>query len=258
MTTDATSRFTTRPDPLALRPQAAQEEALARLHYAVDNRLKLVLLFGPPGCGKTFVLQSFAAQLRPRATAVAYSCLLGLEPRELAWSLLSQWGRRPEGTEDAAKLWRELRDQLVELRYEARPTAVLLDNLDAASPETMLFVQRLANADPAADSPLTMIGTLDWLSRSRLPKRLLDQADLRIDLEPWNPDETTAYLNAAEVPAPQFAGDAAARVHDLTDGLPRRINQLARLAVIAAEGQGLSAIDAEMIEAVQNELGLRR
>lgn len=256
MPIDVTTRFTTRPDPQTLRPQAAQEEALARLHYAVDHRLRLVLLFGPPGCGKTFVLQAFEAQLRERGAAVAFACLVGREPRELAWSLLTQWGRRPDGTEDAARLWRELTDQVVELRYEARPTAVLLDNLDAGTPETMLFLQRLANADPAADSPLTLIGTLDWLSRSRLPKRLLDQADLRIDLEPWNPDETAEYLNAAE--APQFAAEATTRLHQLTDGLPRRINQLARLAVIAAEGQGLSTIDAEMIEAVQAELGLRR
>ena len=237
------------------RPQPAQQEALARMRYAVDHRWRLVLLFGPPGCGKTVVQRGFVAEVRQQGTPVAFVSLLGTSPSEVAWSILADWGRNPPPTCELSHAWRELSDQLTEFRYQQQPAVLVGDDTDLATPETLLFIQRVL----ATESPPTMILALDWLSRSRLPRRILEQADLRIDLEPWSPEETAKALlpiPGNELATPLTAA-AVSRVHDLADGLPRKILQLAELARIAARGQDLACIEPETIEQVKQELAVR-
>lgn len=237
------------------RPQPGQQEALARMHYAVDHRWRLVLLFGPPGCGKTVVQRGFVGEVRQQGKPVAFVSLLGSAPSEVAWSILADWGRNPPPSLELSHTWRELSDQLTEFRYQQQTAVLVGDDADMATPETSLFIQRLL----ATESPPTMILALDWLSRSRLPRRILEQADMRIDLEPWSPEETAKALlptQGNELVTPFTAG-AVTRVHDLADGLPRKILQLAELARIAASGQSLACIEPETVEQVRHELSVR-
>jgi hypothetical protein len=46
------------------------------------------------------------------------------------------------------------------------------------------------------------------------------------------------------------------RIHELSDGIPRRVKQLAELALLAAAGQELRMIDAETVEGAYYELGI--
>ena len=56
--------------------------------------------------------------------------------------------------------------------------------------------------------------------------------------------------------AATFTPDALARLHELTDGVPRHINQVAELALLAAAGQGLELVDVHTIETVFDELSV--
>jgi type II secretory pathway predicted ATPase ExeA len=53
---------------------------------------------------------------------------------------------------------------------------------------------------------------------------------------------------------PAFTDDAMVRLHELCDGIPRRVIQLANLALLAGAGQRLSQVDAETIESAFREL----
>ena len=72
-------------------------------------------------------------------------------------------------------------------------------------------------------------------------------------------DETSAYVKASE-PAgrstPAFNDAALARLHELSGGIPRRVQQLADLALLAGAGQNLGQIDVEVIDTVIGELGV--
>jgi hypothetical protein len=46
------------------------------------------------------------------------------------------------------------------------------------------------------------------------------------------------------------------RLQDLSFGIPRRVNQLADLSLLAAAGEGLRLVDAATVEAVCHELGI--
>ena len=56
--------FATRLDPRFFHPSPTHEEALARLHFLVDDGRRLGLLSGSRGSGKSLLLQVFARQIR--------------------------------------------------------------------------------------------------------------------------------------------------------------------------------------------------
>ena len=89
---------------------------------------------------------------------------------------------------------------------------------------------------------------------------MLGLADLRIDIEPWGRDETEKYLRASLAQAgcrtAVFAEPALARLQELSHGIPRRINQLADLALLAGAGQDLPQIGPEVVESAYRELSV--
>jgi type II secretory pathway predicted ATPase ExeA len=93
----------------------------------------------------------------------------------------------------------------------------------------------------------------------RLPGRLLELADLRIDLEPWEPADTSHYvskaLERAGATSEIFTDDALRHLHDRCQGVPRRVIQLASLALLAGAGQQANQIDAEIVARANHELG---
>ncbi|HEY4759151.1 MAG TPA: hypothetical protein VIH42_01085, partial [Thermoguttaceae bacterium] len=50
-----------------LQRSPTHEEALARLHFLVDNQRRLGLLMGPSGSGKSLVLEAFAGAMLRRS-----------------------------------------------------------------------------------------------------------------------------------------------------------------------------------------------
>ena len=93
-----------------------------------------------------------------------------------------------------------------------------------------------------------------------LGRQLLELAELRIDVVPWEQSDTEDFLNSSLVHAgrqsPTFADPAVALIHQLSGGIPRRITQLADLALLAGAGAELQQIDAETVESVYHELGV--
>lgn len=236
------------------------EEGLARLEFLLEQRRRLGLLMGGAGSGKSLLLEVFATQVRQQGFPVAKLSLLGLEPLEVVMELAVQFALNPRRDCSLAALWRLLLDRISEFQYQQLPTVVLLDDADRASQGVLLHVTRLAQHDLTCDSRLTMVLTGRQERMGRLGESLLELAELRIDLATWQPKDTESYVKASLVHAgrnePVFDPAAVARLHDLAHGVPRRVNQLADLALLAGAGQGLHKIDAGTVESVYAELGV--
>jgi type II secretory pathway predicted ATPase ExeA len=236
------------------------EEALARLHFLVDCRRRLGLLLSAPGCGKSFVLEVLAGELRRAGSQVAKVSLLGFEPAEFLWGLARGWGLNPEVSTSSAELWRQIIDRLAEHRFEQLASVALIDDADEASPQVLAQVVRLAQSQTSSDARLTIVVSSRTANLAQLSGRLLELADLRIDVEPWQQPETEGFvrhmLAQAGRSAATFTPDALARLHELTGGVPRNINQMAELALLAAAGQGLDLVDVHTIETVFDELSV--
>ena len=156
-------------------------------------------------------------------------------------------------------LWRMVVDRIREYRYQQADLVLLFDDADRATPEALVQLARLARHDLSPESRFTMVLSGRPRRIGRLGTELLDLAQLRIDLEPWELIDLEVYLKTALVRAGRddsmFTEEAIARIHFLTQGIPRRVNQLAELALLAADGHDLKSIDADMIDSVCRELG---
>jgi type II secretory pathway predicted ATPase ExeA len=247
-------------DPQSFYQSPSHEEALARLHFLVGERRRLGLLMGPTGSGKSLVLEVFSQQLRRRGRPVAKVSLLGLEPSEMLWQIAAELGVVASPRESLAMLWRHLADRLLEYRYQQLETAILLDDADTAAAPSLLQIVRLAHHDPTPDARLTIVLAGRTERMGRLGSGLLGLAELRIDLEPWNPAETTRFvrsvLDRAQGDVPEFDELALVRLHELAGGIPRRVRQIADLALLAGAGRDLRNIDAHVVESAYEELAV--
>jgi general secretion pathway protein A len=246
-------------DPHAFFESSTHEEALARLDFLVDEHRRLGLLSGPAGSGKSLVLGVFAARVREKGWPTVSVNLTGVDRDEFHAILAGGLGLNLAAKPSAVTVWRRIEDRIAEYRYQQMPTVVLLDDADCADAAVLTQVARLAKSEPRPDSRLTIVLAGQPLRIGRLPVAILELAELRIDLEAWEPADTAQFietsLSKAGRRAPAFVKPAVARLHELAEGIPRRVSQLADLALVAGAGRRLSSIDCETVESVCRELG---
>lgn len=256
------SPFRAKLDPRYFYKSPAHDEALARLHFLVEDRRRVGLLLGRTGCGKSLVLQVFAAQMRESGLPTVTVSLLALDQDSLLWQLAIGLEIAPERTDQPALLWQAIVDRLAEYRYQQLNSVILLDDADRAKSDALSLVTRLAQHDMSPESRLTLVLAGNQRRMARLGPTLLELAELRIDLDAWEPDDTEGFLveSLAQAGCQKrvFDESAVARLHELGDGVPRRISHLADLSLLAAAAKNLTTIDAETVESVYQELGVIR
>ena len=124
-------------------------------------------------------------------------------------------------------------------------------------PQTV-FRCRLAQADPVPESCLTFVLAADTDRCQGLGERLWDLCQWRIELERWESSDTADYvasmLAKSGCEQSPFAPPALTRLHELADGLPRRVSQLADLALLEGANKRLDQIDERTVEMAHREL----
>lgn len=252
--------FSTKIDARRFFPGVSQEEALSRLHFLVDNRRRLGLLVGPPGCGKSMVLEVSAKQFRQQSRQVVLSSAMGVDGDEFLWKLAAGLGANPDIRASLRELWRDIDDRILANRYQRIDTVVLVDDAEEAETSVLTVLTRLAQIDVTDESRLTIVMAANGSRSHLLGLRLQELCDLRVELEPWTQEEMVEFVRQALVAtacSPDvFTDDALQRLYELSGGVPRRVQQLAQLALIAAAAQDLPDIDEETLEAVQQELSV--
>ncbi len=245
-------------DPGMFYESPTHEEALSRLHFLIEQRCRLGLLIGPSGSGKSLLLEVLTHQLRRLGRPMANISLLDVEPTEMLWLLAAEWGLNPEPSLSTAALWRMLTDRLIEYRYQQLETVVLLDDADLANRAVQRHVARLARFDTSPEARFTIVLAGRNEGMVHLDESLLALTDLRIDVEPWQRNETETFVNRrlsqADRQTPVFTPPAVDRLQEISHGIPRRVSQLAELALLAGAGQNLQEIDAGVVDSVYQEL----
>ncbi len=234
------------------------EEALARLDYLVQHRQRIGLLIGPAGTGKSLLLEVFSAQLRRCGQPVVQISVAGAKRSELLWDLLEGLGRMPTPQSPSCLLWQQLFDRFREAWWVGQPVVILFDQMESVSKEGGETISRLLGCINRPEWTVTVVLAGRWEILSQLGRSLLDQVDLQMVVEPWELPDTQRYVQEALRRAgrsePIFTAEAVQRLHELSRGIPRQINRLANLALLAGALEGLPQIGPELIEAVYAQL----
>jgi len=250
--------FSTVPDPRQLYEGASHAEALARLTYLVERGQSFGVLTGPAGTGKSMLLRRLHSDLRRQPGAVIYVDLLGRSASELLASTLAELGLTRRLDDSIRLLWRDVEDHLQSARLARIPTVLIFDHLERAAADCPRVVERLYQLVAIAPGGTTLVVAVRGESSRKLPHVFADLADLRIELAPFDRDETEAYIVAHLTRAGSkrkiFEPQAIDRIHRETQGVPRHINRLCEMALLAGMADGARSISEAMVAAAANEL----
>lgn len=240
----------------------SHEEVLARLHFLVDQQRLCGLLAGPRGTGKSLLLSVFVKQLRRSGRLTAVVDLCGVSGEELLQQLAEILQLAPVDSDSQYVLWRSLREHLRGLRLSQVQSIFIFDHLDQAEPDCESILQRLLCINIGSECWCTSV----IAGPERLPdwagSTLAELSDLRIELTPLSESETSDFVKESLQRAGRreelFEADALASIFELSGGVPRLINRLCDLSLLAGWGDEARSIDAATVVAVADQLQLNR
>ena len=244
----------------AINPQwyhetPGHEEAVARLMFVAEQHRRCGLLIGPTGTGKSLVLAVVERQLRRSQRRVANVDLTGRTAEDVLWELASGLRLSPPARVSPADLWRSVSDHLQTSAIAKLPITILLDHPEQTAIETLSAVRRLLNAP--AQTGLSVLIAVNTAERS-IAGRLSGWADLRVELAPLDRHQTSRYvasrLGRSGATRPLFTEDALDALFDHSNGIPREINRLGELALVAASAFGDDQVDETVVHTVAREL----
>jgi general secretion pathway protein A len=250
------------PDPRFLFLSRGHEEALARLEYAVEER-DIALLTGDVGCGKT----TLSRALMDRC-GTAYRFVMIFNPRLSALEFLRTVAHgleieQPARTKD--DLLRQITGALYDLyRSNLYPVLVIDEAQTVTDLEVFDEIRLLTNYQMDNQNLISVLimgqPELRNLLRCQAMEPLKQRISLHFHLKPLSLEETMEYLDfritAAGGDAGLFTPDAVQAIHELSEGVPRRINALATNSLLVAYGTDAAVIDASIIQEVRDEVTL--
>ncbi|MBL8329839.1 MAG: AAA family ATPase [Rubrivivax sp.] len=257
--------FSIAPDPRTLFMSDRHREALAHLLFGVKGGGGFVLLTGEIGAGKTTVCRCFLEQV-PQDVNIAYI----LNPRQTVEELLESVceefrltlpPRVPGG--GLKPLVDALNHFLLQTHALGQSCVLIIDEAQNLSADVLEQLRLLTNLETAERKLLqiVLIGQpelRDMLEQPQL-EQLAQRVIARYHLMALSADETRRYvahrLEVAglnrELP---FSDAALVLVHEITRGVPRRINLLCDRALLGAYAKGRPRVDTLIVERAATEV----
>lgn len=264
--------FSIAPDPRFMFMSERHREALAHLLYGVSGGSGsaasggFVLLTGEIGAGKTTVCRCFLEQI-PAHSHVAYIFNPKLSVIELLQSICDEFHIALPASDTTAPSAKTCIDAL---------NGFLLER-HGAGQRCVLIIDEAQNLEPAVLEQLRLLTNLETNERKLLQIVLIGQPELRtmlaqpemeqlaqrviarFHLQALSPEETSQYIAhrlavAGHEGGALFDARALARIHRLSQGVPRRINLLCDRALLGAWANGVARVNTQIIDQAAGEV----
>ena len=260
--------FSIAPDPRYLFMSERHREALAHLLYGLGGGGGFVLLSGEIGTGKTTVCRCFLEQI-PRRTNVAYIFNPKLTVLELLNSVCEEFGIPHPAlgsgeTRATVKAYLDpLNEFLLKTHAVGQNNVLIIDEAQMLSSEVLEQLRLLTNLETNERKLLqiVLIGQpelRDMLARPEL-EQLAQRVIARYHLGALTEAETEAYIRhrlsvSGMTTAMPFDAKALARIHQVSRGVPRRINLLCDRALLGAYASGKGLADRAIVDKAAAEV----
>ncbi len=264
------SPFTSRCQPEFFFASDIHEEVLARSLYLIEQRRRLGIIRGGSGLGKSMLLHVLAEEMSQTGQKVGVVDASGLNGVGLLTDISIALDLASPVTESEDQLWFALRDHLSGLHFAHQPVLLCVDHIERLEAGALRILERIAGDQLHRENSLSMIATLrDDADREtdrpasasrilRVPQLFDELTELRVELQPLTRSEIHSYVHARIFVAGGalsiFSDEALDQVFDLSQGVPRQINRLCDIALLAGMSERTRRIDSEMVIAAAREL----
>jgi general secretion pathway protein A len=255
--------FSQTAEPLLFYRSRSVQSALLRLQYAIENLNGPCVIPGLTGTGKSALIRYFAAEY-PRLRPFVHLVFPALAADELTRMILAELQIEQDTALPVGRdtVFREIRGALRRHALQGRRPLLFFDDAhqlsDEALMQTVLPLLTLAESDANIGLSVILAGQPILLPRIRRFGELSERVTAASPLHGFTAVETADYvqqcLRQAGADRPLFTDQALASLHDVSGGIPRRINRIGDMALLVGFAEQRSVIDEQQIESLASEL----
>jgi type II secretory pathway predicted ATPase ExeA len=228
-------------------------ELLARLRHAIETG-SLAVITGQVGSGKSTAVRAVIHSLEASRYRYMYMASSELTPAEFYKSLLYHVNVQPGRSFSQNK--RLVAQTMLELHQKRIKPIVLIDEAQELLVPMLSELRFVLNYQADSFSPLMVILVGQPQLAETLRLQVLECIRQRINVHYRLPcleeDEISAYilhhLRLAGVDKQIFTDTAIKRIYQFSKGIPRRINNICRYAIVAAVVADSPTIDEEAVQ----------
>lgn len=260
--------FELSPNPYFFYPTPAHNEALAILSYGIVRRKGFVVVTGEVGTGKTMLLRCVLESLTRNDVAFAFVHNPKLSVCDFLQYVLADF-RLPAVGSKKGEMLAYLNSFLLLRSRRNNTTALIVDEAHLLSAEMLEEIRLLTNLETSQHKLLQIVlvgqPELDRMLDSSDLRQLKQRVGLRCQLRPLGFEELRGYIRcrlelagANLAAAPIFSDEVMGGIHELSQGIPRVVNNLCENSLISGYGKQIRQITPEIIREVAKELRIDR
>jgi len=254
--------FQLSPDPRFFFGSSGHQKAMAYLTYGLHQGEGFIIITGDIGAGKTTLVGHLFSNLDATKFIAAKLVSTQLDANDTLRMIAGAFGIPQEGA-DKAQLLRRMESFLVATHNAGKRSLLVIDEVQNLSVSALEELRMLSNFQLGGKALLQSFLLGQPQFRSTLSRDELEQLRQRIiasyHLGPLDLPETQAYIEhrlqlVGWAGDPQFTAEAYRTVHELTGGVPRKINALCSRILLNGFLEELHVIEAPVVTQVGREL----
>jgi len=246
--------FQNTPDPRFLYHSQQHEEAFSRLTYAIQEKMAATLLTGVFGCGKTMLAYSLLKTLVGEKYKIAYLANPRLDDLDFHRMIVHQLTDTdpPPRKMDALAI---LQDILTTNMQNGKETIIIIDEAHTIESGSVFEEIRLLLNFQQEDKfllSLFLLGQPELKAKIEKNAPLEQRIEMKCHLEAFGLEDTSQYihhrLEVAGAKRSLFTEEAIRLIYNHSGGIPRRINRLCNICLIAGSFQKTDQIDEALVQ----------
>ena len=249
--------FTLVPDPTFLYWSEQHKRAFSVLEFGILSRAPITLVTGSVGCGKTTLLRHLLRNLEENAIVGLMSNAQGDRGDLIQW-VLHALGVEFDPTAGYVSQFQVLQEFLIETYATGKRVILIFDEAQNLSKDSLEELRMLTNINSNKDEliQLVLVGQnelRDMIKRPEL-RQLAQRIAASFHLRPMDEEATHQFishrLRVAGGSGEEINRAARMLIYEVSDGIPRLVNQICDMALLYAWSAETRTVDAKVVQAV--------